>query len=60
MRTVLSFTAKQLSNRTYANEVEGTPPAPSWNVAPTQDVPIIAERLEDGAIDRHLLVVPGT
>ncbi len=39
-----------------AKEVEGTPPPPSWNVAPTQDVPIIAERLEEGAIDRHLLV----
>ncbi|MDP9984745.1 putative SOS response-associated peptidase YedK [Pseudarthrobacter oxydans] len=28
-----------------AKEVEGSPPPPSWNVAPTQDVPIIAERL---------------
>jgi putative SOS response-associated peptidase YedK len=27
-------------------EVEGPPPPPSWNVAPTQDVPIIAERLD--------------
>ena len=39
-----------------AKEVEGTPPPPSWNVAPTQNVPIIAERLANkGTIDRHLL-----
>lgn len=39
-----------------AKEVEGSPPPPSWNVAPTQDVPIIAERLNEGSIDRHLLI----
>jgi putative SOS response-associated peptidase YedK len=39
-----------------AKEVEGTPPPPSWNVAPTQDVPIVAERLDEGTIERHLLV----
>jgi putative SOS response-associated peptidase YedK len=39
-----------------AKDIEGTPPPPSWNVAPTQDVPIIAERLEEGAIDRRLLI----
>lgn len=39
-----------------AKEVEGSPPPPSWNVAPTQDVPIIAERLGDDAADRRLLV----
>lgn len=39
-----------------AKGVEGTPPSPSWNVAPTQDVPIIAERLDEGTIDRHLLI----
>ena len=39
-----------------AKEVEGSPPPPSWNVAPTQDVPIIAERLDEGSIDRHLLI----
>lgn len=32
-----------------AKEVEGTPP-PSWNVAPTQDVPIITERIDEGTI----------
>lgn len=39
-----------------AKEVEGSPPPPSWNVAPTQDVPIIAERLADDELDRRLLI----
>ncbi|WP_406636940.1 SOS response-associated peptidase family protein [Pseudarthrobacter quantipunctorum] len=39
-----------------AKEVEGSPPPPSWNMAPTQSVPIDAERLDGGAIDRHLLI----
>jgi putative SOS response-associated peptidase YedK len=30
--------------------------APSWNVAPTQDVPIITEKLGEGAPERHLLI----
>ena len=29
---------------------------PNYNVAPTQDVPIVAERLDEGSIERHLLV----
>lgn len=39
-----------------AKEVEGSPPPPSWNVAPTRDVPIVAERVDDASVDRHLLV----
>ena len=39
-----------------AKEVEGSPPPPSWNVAPTQDVPIVAERFNEDSIERHLLV----
>ncbi len=39
-----------------AKEVGGTPPPPGWNVAPTQSVPIVAERLGEGTIDRHLIV----
>jgi putative SOS response-associated peptidase YedK len=39
-----------------AKAVEGSPPPPSWNVAPTQDVPIIAERLDEGVLDRRLLI----
>jgi putative SOS response-associated peptidase YedK len=34
-----------------AKEIEGSPPPPSWNVAPTQDVPIIAD-----SVDRRLLI----
>jgi putative SOS response-associated peptidase YedK len=30
--------------------------APSWNVAPAQDVPIITEKLGEGAPERHLLI----
>ena len=39
-----------------AKDVEGSPPPPSWNVAPTQDVPIIAERLDQDAVERRLLI----
>jgi putative SOS response-associated peptidase YedK len=38
-----------------AKEVEGSPP-PSWNVAPTQNVPIVTEKLHDDELDRRLLV----
>ncbi|MCB5292610.1 hypothetical protein BJQ90_02046 [Arthrobacter sp. SO3] len=38
-----------------AKEVEGSPP-PSWNVAPTQDVPIIAERRDNDELERRLMV----
>jgi putative SOS response-associated peptidase YedK len=37
-------------------EVEGSAPGPVWNVAPTQNVPIVAERLDEGTLDRRLLV----
>ena len=55
-RYVMAKATGDLLSHFDAKEVEGTPPPPSWNVAPTQDVPIIAERLDEGAIDRHLLV----
>jgi putative SOS response-associated peptidase YedK len=35
-----------------ATEIEGSPP-PSLNVAPTQDVPIIVERVEDDSVHRR-------
>ena len=38
------------------DEVVGDPPPPSWNVAPTQDVPIITEKLVDDELDRRLLI----
>ncbi len=39
-----------------AKEVEGSPPPPSWNVAPTQDVPIITEKLTGDELDRRPLI----
>ena len=38
---------RDLLSQFEAKEIEGSPPPPSWNVAPTQDVPIIAERLDE-------------
>ena len=55
-RYVMSKATGDLLSYFDAKEVEGTPPPPSWNVAPTQDVPIVAERLNEGSIERHLLV----
>jgi putative SOS response-associated peptidase YedK len=39
-----------------AQKAEGSVPPPSWNVAPTNDVPIIAEKLDEDALDRRLLI----
>jgi putative SOS response-associated peptidase YedK len=39
-----------------AREVEGTPPPPSWNVASTQDVPIIIEKPDEDSVERRLLI----
>ncbi|WP_354214474.1 SOS response-associated peptidase [Arthrobacter sp. UYCo732] len=55
-RYVMSKATGDLLSYFDAKEVEGSPPPPSWNVAPTQAVPIIAERLDEGAIDRSLVV----
>jgi putative SOS response-associated peptidase YedK len=55
-RYVMSKATDDLLSHFEAKEVEGTPPPPSWNVAPTQTVPIIAERLDEGSIERSLLV----
>jgi putative SOS response-associated peptidase YedK len=55
-RYVMSRATGDLLSYFDAKEVEGSPPPPSWNVAPTQDVPIIAERLDEGSVDRHLLI----
>jgi hypothetical protein len=45
-----------LLSRFAAKEIAGSPPPPSWNFAPTQDVPVIAERVEDDSVDRRLLI----
>ena len=55
-RYVMSKATGDLLSYFDVKEVEGTPPPPSWNVAPTQDEPIVAERLNEGSIERHLLV----
>lgn len=55
-RYVMSRATGDLLDQFEAKEVEGSPPPPSWNVAPTQNVPIIAEGLEGDAVDRRLLV----
>lgn len=55
-RYVMSKAASDLLSHFEAKEVEGSPPGQSWNVAPTQNVPIVAERLDEGAIDRRLLI----
>lgn len=55
-RYVMSRATGDLLSFFDAKEVEGSPPPPSWNVAPTQDVPIIAEKLHDDELDRRLLI----
>ena len=55
-RYVMSKATGDLLSHFEAKEVEGNPPPPSWNVAPTQDVPIIAERLDEDSVDRRLLI----
>ena len=54
-RYVVSKATGDLLSHFEVQEVEGSPP-PSWNVAPTQSVPIVAERVDEGTIDRHLLI----
>jgi len=55
-RYVMSKATGDLLSHFEAKEVEGSPPPPSWNVAPTQNVPIVAERLDEESIERHLLI----
>jgi putative SOS response-associated peptidase YedK len=55
-RYVMSRATGDLMSYFDAKEVEGDAPPPSWNVAPTQDVPIITEKLADNERDRRLLI----
>ena len=55
-RYVMSKATSDLLSHFDAKEVEGNPPGPSWNVAPTQNVAIVAERLDEGPLDRRLLI----
>ncbi len=52
----MSKATSDLLSHFEAKEVEGSPPGPSWNIAPTQNVPIVAERLDEGTLDRRLLI----
>jgi putative SOS response-associated peptidase YedK len=55
-RYVMSKATGDLLSHFEAKEVEGSPPPPSWNVAPTQDVPIITEKLDEDSVERRLLI----
>ncbi|MDP9890598.1 putative SOS response-associated peptidase YedK [Pseudarthrobacter enclensis] len=55
-RYVMSKATGDLLSSFDAKEVEGTPPSPSWNVAPTQNVPVVAGRLDEGSVERHLMI----
>jgi putative SOS response-associated peptidase YedK len=53
-RYVTSKATGDLLRHFEATDVEGIPP--SLNVAPTLDVPIIAERLDEDAVERRFLI----
>ncbi|WP_427173213.1 SOS response-associated peptidase [Arthrobacter sp. 92] len=55
-RYVMSRATGDLLSYFHADEAEGTAPPPSWNVAPTDDMPIIAERESDDGPERRLLI----
>ncbi|WP_457965938.1 SOS response-associated peptidase [Arthrobacter sp. D1-29] len=55
-RYVMSKATGDLLAHFEARDVEGSPPPPSWNVAPTQDVPIITEKLDEDSVERRLLI----
>jgi putative SOS response-associated peptidase YedK len=52
----MSKAAGDLLGHFEAKEIEGRPPPPSWNVAPTRAVPIIAETLDEDSVERRLLI----
>lgn len=54
-RYVMSKATGDLLSQFEAKEIEGSPPPPSWNGTPTQDILIIAERLDKDSVDRRLL-----
>jgi putative SOS response-associated peptidase YedK len=55
-RYVMSRATGDLLAYFDARKVEGSPPPPSWNVAPTDDVPIITERPEQDSFERRVLI----
>ncbi|WP_427134917.1 SOS response-associated peptidase [Pseudarthrobacter sp. S9] len=55
-RYVMSRATGDLLSYFDAREAEGSAPPPSWNVAPTDDVAIIAERPTQDGPERRLLI----
>jgi putative SOS response-associated peptidase YedK len=55
-RYVITRTIGSLASHYDATEMEGAELRPSWNVAPTQGVPIVAEKLQEDELERRLLV----
>jgi putative SOS response-associated peptidase YedK len=46
--------ADALERDLIVDRILGEHPGPSWNVAPTQDVPVVLERVEDDRAERQL------
>jgi putative SOS response-associated peptidase YedK len=55
-RYVMARATGDLLSYFDAEVAEGSAPPPSWNVAPTDDVPIIAERASGEGPERRLLI----
>lgn len=55
-RYVMAKPSSDLLSHFDAAEVEGNMPPPSFNVAPTRDVPIVTERLDKDVLERRLLI----
>jgi putative SOS response-associated peptidase YedK len=54
-RYVMSRATGDLLAYYDAMEAVGSAPGPSWNVAPTQNVPIVTEKLSEDVLERRLL-----
>ncbi|MBO1269820.1 SOS response-associated peptidase [Arthrobacter sp. PO-11] len=54
-RYVMSRATGDLLAYYDAVEAVGSEPGPSWNVAPTQNVPIVTEKLSEDVLERRLL-----
>ena len=56
-RYASSRSAQELADTFTATIHQGPMPGPSWNVAPTQAVRVVLERVDDGNAARHLRAV---
>ncbi|MBT2523222.1 SOS response-associated peptidase [Arthrobacter sp. ISL-28] len=55
-RYVMAKPSSDLLSHFGAEEVEGHMPPPSFNVAPTRDVPIVTEHLAEDTLERRLVI----